>query len=668
MSNHLAGERSAYLLQHADNPVDWYPWGEEAFGKARREEKPVFLSIGYATCHWCHVMAQESFESPAVAEILNRDFVAVKLDREERPDVDAVYMEACVAVNGSGGWPLTAILTPEKRPFFVGTYLPRENRGRQLGLIPLLQTVAARWKRDRAGLEKTAGELTAFLRREAETAPAAPDEKLLRRAFEQLKDSFDGEFGGFGTAPKFPAPQNLLFLLHYAALSGEKQARPMAELTLRQMARGGIYDQIGGGFCRYSTDREWLAPHFEKTLYDNALLALCYTRAWQAGRFALYRRVAEETLDYCLRELRSDTGGFCSGQDADGEGGEGAFYLLTPAEVKGVLGEDEGRHFCECYDITEEGNFHGKSIPNLLLNQRWNLLPEGYGEYRKRLRDFRAARMALRTDRKLPTAWNGMLLMALSLAARLFAREDYAEAARKLGRFLLETAGAKTPESLRAVCYEGSEGPGGSGEGPVLPGQLDDYAFAALGLLALYGLDYDPALLLSAQALAEQLPARFAAPGGGFYRVNDKTADLLKRPLERYDGALPSGNSAAALLFDRLGRLSGQARWREAAERQAAFLCGAAGDYPVGSAFGLLGLMGRLYPSRELVCAAEAEPALLRQAAARFDPALSLLLKKPGDERLADFAPFTAGCAQIDGKASFYVCENGACKLPFTEE
>ena len=660
MSNHLAGERSAYLLQHAENPVDWYPWGEAAFEKARREQKPVFLSIGYATCHWCHVMARESFESPAVAEILNRNFVSVKLDREERPDVDAVYMEACMAVNGSGGWPLTVIMTPEKRPFYVGTYLPRENRGRQLGLIPLLQAVAARWQQDPAGLEKTAGELTAFLRREAAVTPGEPDEGLLRRAYEQLRDSFDAEYGGFGAAPKFPAPQNLLFLLHYAALAGEKQARSMAEKTMQQMARGGIYDQIGGGFARYATDREWLAPHFEKTLYDNALLALCYTEAWQEGRFALYRRVAEETLDYCLRELGSETGGFYSGQDADSEGEEGKFYLLTPEDVKRVLGEDEGRHFCECYDITAEGNFHGKSIPNLLLNQRWNLLPEGYGDYRRRLREARAARMELRTDRKLLTAWNGLLLLALSRAARAFEREDYAEAARKLGRFLLETAGANTPEAQQAVCYE-------TGEGPAFPAQLDDYAFAALGLLALYSLDYDAGLLLTAQALAEQIPAHFAAPSGGFYKVSDRGEALLKRPLERYDGALPSGNSAAAVLFDRLRRMTGQERWREAAEKQAAFLCGAAGDYPVGSAFGLLGVMGQLYPTRELVCAAETEPALLRQAAARFDPALTLLLKKPGDERLAAFAPFTANCEEKDGKPSFYVCENGACQLPFTE-
>ena len=660
MSNHLSSERSPYLLQHAQNPVDWYPWGEEAFAKARREGKPVFLSIGYATCHWCHVMAAESFESQAVADILNRDFVAVKVDREERPDVDAVYMEACLALNGSGGWPLTVLMTPEQQPFFAGTYLPRENRGRQLGLIPLLQAVAAKWKGDRAGLEKTAGELTAFLRKERLSAPGGLDESLPARAFQQLRDSFDKEFGGFGTAPKFPTPHNLLFLLQYAALTGEKEARRMAEQTLQQMARGGIYDQIGGGFARYATDREWLAPHFEKTLYDNALLALCYTEAWQEGHFALYRRVAEETLDYCLRELKSETGGFCSGQDADSAGEEGAFYLLTPEDVKTVLGEDEGRHFCECYDITPEGNFHGKSIPNLLLNQRWNLVPEGYGAYRVRLREFRAGRMELRTDRKLLTAWNGMLLMALSRAARAFRRQDYGDAARRLGRFLRETAGADRPEELQAVCYE-------AGTGPRLPAQLDDYAFAALGLLELYNLDYDTALLGRAEALAEQILLHFAAPSGGLYRSSDRGEALLKRPMEVHDGALPSGNSAAAVLFDRLRRLSGQERWRKAAEDQTAFLCGAAGQYPVGSAFGLLALMGLVYPTRELVCVAEEEPALLKQAAERYDPSLSLLLKRPGEESLAAFAPFTADYGQQEGKPTFYVCRNGACQLPFTE-
>lgn len=661
MPNHLAGERSPYLRQHAENPVDWYPWGELAFARAREENKPVFLSIGYAGCHWCHVMAKECFESEAAAEILNRSFVAVKLDREERPDVDAVYMEACVALNGSGGWPLTLILTPEGEPFFAGTYLPLENRGGRMGLLPLLRAVEAKWRRDPAGLRKTAGELTEYLRREAAAERGPADPELPRRAFEQLKSVYDEEYGGFGTAPKFPAPQNLLFLLRFARLSGEKEARRMAERSLQQMARGGIYDQIGGGFCRYSTDREWLAPHFEKTLYDNALLALSYLEAWQEGHFALYRRIAEETLDYCLRELRSPGGGFCSGQDADSEGEEGKYYLLTPELVKRVLGPEEGRHFCECYDITEEGNFQGKSIPNLLLNQRWNLLPEGYGDYRARLLEDRRSRVPLGRDDKLLTAWNGMLLMAMARGAIAFRRDDWAEAARELAAFLLDCAGAREPETLQAVCY-GREAAG-------IPAQLDDYAFAALGLLELYPLDYDSALLLQAQGLAEQILLHFAAPEGGLYRTSDRAERLLKRPMERYDGAAPSGNSAALLLFEQLRRLSGQERWRQAAQRQADFLCAAVREAPMAGAFGLLGLMGQTYPTKELVCAAAGEerPGMLERITARFDPQLSVLLKRPGDEALARFAPFTAACGPVGEKAAFYVCENGACSLPVTE-
>ena len=662
MARHLQDERSAYLRQHAQDPVDWYPWGEAAFEKARREGKPMLLSIGYAGCHWCHVMAEESFRDAAVAQVLNERFVAVKVDREERPDVDAVYMEACTAMNGSGGWPLTILMTPTGEPFFAGTYLPRDSRGRQIGLLPLLKSVAERWARDRNGLEKTAGELTAYLRRERPISPGAPDPELPRRAFEQLRDSWDEEYGGFGTAPKFPMPQALLFLLQYAARSGEKEARRIAEQTLKQMARGGIFDQIGGGFARYSTDREWLVPHFEKTLYDNALLSLCYCEAWQEGHYALYRRICEETLDYCLRELRSPLGGFYSGQGADSQGGEGAFYLYTPEDVKAVLGEDEGRHFCENFDITSEGNFRGKSIPNLLLEQRWELLPEGYTAYRARLREARAQRPGPETDRKLPTAWNGMLLMALARAARLFSSETYAQAARALGRFLLETAGAGDPEGLQAVCYEGE-----GADAPDRPGQLDDYAFAALGLLELYGLDYDSTLLVRAEGLAEQILAQFTAPDGGAYRTSARGEALLKRPREIYDAALPSGNSASLLLFQRLARLSGRARWREAAQKAADFLSAASGDWPAGAPFGLLGLMDQLSPGKELLCVAQEPPALLEKLTARYDPSLCVLLKRPGDAQLAAFAPYTADCAQKDGKPTFYVCQGGACGLPFTE-
>ena len=656
MPNHLLHERSPYLLQHADNPVDWYPWGEEAFEKARREDKPVFLSIGYATCHWCHVMAAESFENAAVAQVLNHDYVAVKVDREERPDVDAVYMEACTALNGSGGWPLTVLMTPEQKPFFAGTYLPRENRGQSMGLLPLLKAVAAKWKRERGELLAAGEQITALLQRDGEGGAAAADEALLKRAAVQLAASYDAEYGGFGSAPKFPSGHQLLFLLRYAKLAGDKAARRMAEHTLQQMYRGGIFDHLGGGFSRYSTDREWLAPHFEKTLYDNALLALCYTEAWQEGRLPLYRQVAEATLDYCLRELRSESGGFYSGQDADSEGEEGKYYLFTPAELKAVLGEDDGRHFAECYDVSEEGNSHGKSIPNLLLNQRWNLVPEGYADFRERLRLYRAGRCPLGTDRKLLTGWNGLMLLALAKAAWVFEDRRYLREAEVLAAFLCEQAAADTPQGLRAVCYEGAASP--------LPARLDDYAFTALGFLELYRADFDPAHIARAAALAAEIPAQFADAAGGFFLSSDRAERLLKRPKESFDGALPSGNSAAAVLFDRLFRLTGDVRWSELCEGQLGFLASRAARYPAGVCFGLLALFSRVYPTRELVCVSDALPETLRRGP--YAPELTLLLKRPGDEALAAVAPFTAAMAQQDGKPTFYVCRGGVCGLPVT--
>ena len=386
MSNSLIKEKSPYLRQHAENPVDWLPWGQEAFNRSDHEDKPIFLSIGYSTGHWCHVMAHESFEDSQVAELLNRYYIPVKVDREERPDVDSVYMKACVALTGSGGWPLTIIMTPEKLPFFAGTYIPKNSRDGQAGLIPLLSAIAAKWDRDRESLLQTAQEISSFVAREQPGSPAQPGKDKLTAAAGQLAAAYDKEYGGFGTAPKFPSPHDLLFLLRLSHFTGDKEQRQMVDKSLRQMYRGGIFDHFGGGFSRYSTDREWLAPHFEKTLYDNALLSFLYTEAWQDGHMALYRDVAESTLDYCLRELKAEEGGFFSAQDADSEGVEGAYYLFTPAEVKSVLGEDAGRHFCNCYDITDEGNFHGKSIPNLLLNNRWNFVPEGYDEYREKLR------------------------------------------------------------------------------------------------------------------------------------------------------------------------------------------------------------------------------------------------------------------------------------------
>ena len=656
MSNRLINEKSPYLRQHAENPVDWFPWGEEAFEKAKREDKPVFLSIGYSTCHWCHVMARESFEDADIAALLNRCYVPVKVDREERPDIDSVYMQACIAANGSGGWPLTALLTPEQEPFFIGTYFPKENRGGRMGLRFLLRAIAEKWESNREELLHTAKEMTAYLMQEE--APGEAAEALPKKAVEQLLGSYDKEYGGFGWSTKFPSPHNLLFLMEYAALAGNRKPREAAEHTLRQMLRGGIYDHFGGGFCRYSTDREWLKPHFEKTLYDNALLALTYTEAWQDGHMAVWRETAEQTLDYCLRELKAPGGGFYSGQDADGEGQEGAYYLFTPEEVCSVLGAEAGKHFCECYDITAEGNFQGKSIPNLLLNNRWNFLPEGYEEYRERLREYRAARMALFTDDKILAGWNGLLLMALSRAARAFEDRRYLLEAQELADFLLRKM--RQEGWLKARLCQGELR---------FAASLSDHAFCALGLLELYEADFDPQHILDALTLAGELPRRFADPRGGYFDTPSDGEKLLLRPKETQDGALPCGNSAAALLFDRLSRLTAEETWRALSDAQFDFLRRAAGRYPAACCFGLTALLFGEGPSRETVAVLSEErfPEELRTILRKWSPEMSVLVKTPAvAEKLAVAAPFTAAMEAKDGRPTYYVCADGACALPFS--
>lgn len=659
MSNSLIKEKSPYLRQHAENPVDWLPWGEEAFYRAGHEDKPIFLSTGYSTCHWCHVMARESFEDSQVAALLNRYYIPVKVDREERPDVDSVYMQACQALTGSGGWPLTIIMTADKLPFFAGTYIPKNSRGNQAGLIPLLSAIARRWAEDRESLLKTAGEIGSFLSAQREPSPAEPGEDKLKAAAAQLAAAYDREYGGFGTAPKFPSPHDLLFLLRLAHFTGDKEQRQMVDNSLRQMYRGGIYDHFGGGFSRYSTDREWLAPHFEKTLYDNALLSFLYNEAWQEGHTALYRDVAESTLDYCLRELKAEGGGFFSAQDADSRGVEGAYYLFTPEEVKSVLEEDAGRHFCNCYDITPEGNFHGKSIPNLLLNNRWNFVPEGYEEYREKLRLYREERLPLFTDEKILTGWNGLMLMALSRAAFAFGDRRYLMEARELAEFMGEK------------LYEGGRLMARLCDGELrYEAQLDDYAFYALGLLELYRADFKAGHIASAQALAGQLLEDFADEKGGFFRTSRGAEKLFIRPKEVYDGALPSGNSAAALLFEELFRLTGKELWREAAEKQLGYICSACARVPAGCAFGYLAMLRYVYGGRELVCVLPSGelPESFKSVLGRYAPELTVLVKDPENgDLLSQLAPFTADMQPQKGKAACYICQNGACSLPVTE-
>lgn len=648
--NQLQFEKSPYLLQHAGNPVNWRPWGAEAFAIAKAEDKPVFLSIGYSTCHWCHVMAQESFEDEQVAAALNRDFIPIKVDREERPDVDAVYMEACLSMNGSGGWPLTVLLTPDQRPFWAGTYFPKEQ------LLALLNRAAVLWHEERERL-LTAGEaLTELLRRSSDGAGQEPTRALAEAGSAAFSRSFDREWGGFGSAPKFPSAHNLLFLLRFAEATGDVTSRQMVERTLEAMYRGGIFDHIGGGFCRYATDRRWLVPHFEKMLYDNALLALSLTEAWRTEGKDWMRRAAKETLDYVLRELRDPAGGFYCGQDADSDGVEGKYYVFTPEELRNLMGNDASA-FCARFGVTARGNFHGKSIPNLIDTPVWAETSEKIEAMRRRVAAYRRERTTLRRDDKVLTAWNSLMIAALARAGLVFSETRYTIASVSAADFLREKLSDRRGRLLARWC---------DGEA-AHPGKLDDYAFFAWGLMELYGATLELSFLEDACLVAKQLlELFFDEERGGFYPYASDGEQLIARKKEAYDGAMPSGNAVAALVLSRLGRLTGEARWRDPAALQACWLAGQAQEQPQGHAFALYGFVETLWSPGELVCASREIPAeLLPWLREKAPGGIAVLVKtEKTAERLAAIAPFTAAYPIPETGVRYYLCKNGTCRQP----
>ena len=628
--NRLAGEKSPYLLQHKENPVDWYPWSDEAFERAKAEDKPVFLSIGYSTCHWCHVMAHESFEDEEAAKVLNDSFVCIKVDREERPDIDAVYMRACQAMTGSGGWPLTVFMTPQKKPFFVGTYFPKHSRYGSLGLIELSKRISYLWENKRENLLKSGDKITAAISTESAKS-GEPHDALLQKAYNILSRSFDPKFGGFGTAPKFPAAHNLLFLMH----RGDTE---MAETTLTAMGRGGIFDQIGGGFSRYSTDERWLKPHFEKMLYDNALLIIANNEAYEITGNDDYYNIAKRTADYILRELYSPEGGCYCGQDADSEGVEGKHYILTPDEIIAVLGKDEGEEFCRTYGINEKNG-----IPNLIesMEKQWS-------EKRlQKLYEYRKERTALQTDDKILLSWNAWAIIA-------FAKIGYLEAAEKICDFIEEKL-TDADNRLRLRYREGEASN---------DAQLDDYAVYALALLSLYRATFDVKFLENATFRAEQMLDFFEDNNGGFYLTAHDAEELISRPKESYDGAMPSGNSVAAMVLETLAQLTGEPHFRKAADRQMRFIAGQAEDHPAGPTFALLAIDKALSPSRELIVCGEKIPQELKKL--RGDDFNILFKSSANAERLKKCAPFTADYPVPLSGASWYLCENGSCRRAAT--
>ena len=639
-------------------------------------------------------MAHESFEDEGVAALLNQSFISIKVDREERPDIDAVYMSVCQAITGSGGWPLTIVMTPDQKPFFAGTYLPKKSQYGRQGLMELLEEIRRQWIDGRERLLMISQRITDLLQEKQEEQSQAPgidpqqrqkphrfpeqerasenpnpilayktgdnlDKELLHRAAALFAQNFDHQFGGFGRAPKFPAPHNLLFLLRYSALENHKASREMAEKTLIQMYRGGIFDHIGGGFSRYSTDERWLIPHFEKMLYDNALLVLAYTEAWQMTGRPLYRTIARRTLDYALRELAHPRGGFFCGQDADSEGVEGKYYVFTPKEIKEALGQEKGAFFCHWFGITEEGNFEGQSIPNLLFNPQFERPNGEISLLAKILYGCRLKRSRLHKDDKILASWNGLMIAALSCGARMENDSGWLEAAQKTQSFISREL---TDEAGRLYVRWRE------GERANL-GNLDDYAFYAFGLLELYQTCFDVKYLSEAIRVCEQMLEQFYdEKRGGFYLYSYLSEALISRPKEVYDGALPSGNSVAALVLGRLWRLTGDEIWRQAAEKQLSFISAAMKGYPAGHSFGLLAFLEALYPSMELVCATcEADPPeelleLLRRQAV---PNLTVLVKTGENQRNLETASAFTGAYPIEeGPPKYYLCENGGCLPP----
>ncbi|HLZ73037.1 MAG TPA: thioredoxin domain-containing protein [Dehalococcoidia bacterium] len=668
-TNRLAQETSPYLLQHAHNPVDWYPWGEEAFSRARDEGKPVLLSVGYSACHWCHVMERESFENEQTAALMNARFVSIKVDREERPDVDQIYMGAVQALTGRGGWPMTVFLTPDGEPFYGGTYYPPEDRQGMPGFPRVLQAVADAYQNRRNELAGQASRLLEYVRENAGVPAAAgePSPALLDAAAQQLKQQYDAEFGGFGGAPKFPAAMSLEFLLRYWRRRGDAQALAMVEHTLRQMAGGGIYDQLGGGFHRYSVDRYWLVPHFEKMLYDNALLARIYLLAYQATGRPEYRRICEATLDWVLREMTDPRGGFYSTLDADSEGEEGKFYVWTPAEVRAALGAEAAHHFMSMYDVTPGGNFEGKSI----LHRSRDLAEaaRGYGpsaaelaaelaESRAKLLAARAARVRPGMDDKVLAAWNGLLLRALAEAARVLERDDYRAAAERNAEFVLV-------EMRRGTRLLRSWKDGRARLGAY----LEDYAAYADGLIALYQATFEPRWLSEARGLADQILDRFwDDEQGAFFDTATDHERLIVRPRDAFDNATPAGNSLAADALLRLALFTGEPRYAERARRAIAPLAEIASRHPNGFGRLLCALDFDLSLTKEVVIVGHAgDPAVRALLAATFGayrPHIVVAGAAPNDPEAVAATPLLEGRGLLDGRAAAYVCEGFVCNAP----
>lgn len=658
-NNKLLHEKSPYLLQHAHNPVDWYPWGDEAFNKAKEEDKPVFLSIGYSTCHWCHVMEKESFEDEEVAKVLNDNYVSIKVDREERPDIDSIYMSVCQAITGSGGWPLTIIMTPEKKPFFAGTYFPKSTQYGHTGIIDILNRISKAWNDDRSSLTDSGDYIVDIMRRNA--GVSSEDElsgDTIRQAYKSFLRSYDSVYGGFNAAPKFPSPHNLSFLLMYYSAYGDEKALEMVKGTLKAMYAGGIFDHIGFGFSRYSTDRKWLVPHFEKMLYDNALLAYVYTECYKASGDVLFKDVAEKIFSYILRDMTSPEGGFYSAEDADSEGVEGKFYLWTLNEIKDVLGSDADI-FCKYYNITSDGNYEGRNIPNLIGS---SLEDVSSNDVLKRCTEklfaYREKRVHPYKDDKILTAWNGLMIAALSYAGRAFGENRYIESAERTIDFIYKNLRGRNGRLMSRYR-----------NGDVANiAYLDDYAYLVWGLIETFEAVQDIGYLEKAVELNDDMFELFNDEnGGGLFLSGRDGEKLIFKSKDAYDGAMPSGNSAAAMNSMKLFKITGDYKHQKRA-------------YDIFNAFGgdvkkspymysrmISAFLYSIISGEQIVISGDRNDKnvldMLSIVNVKYRPYTTVILND-GSQKLHRLIPFTKDEVSIKGRATAYVCRDFACSAP----
>jgi uncharacterized protein YyaL (SSP411 family) len=681
MTNRLAQEKSPYLLQHAQNPVDWYPWADEAFIKAANEDKPIFLSVGYSTCHWCHVMERESFEDEEVAKLLNDTFVCIKVDREERPDIDNIYMTVCSMMTGSGGWPLTIIMTPDKKPFFAGTYFAKHTQNGRIGMLDLIPRLHDIWQSRRDEVLHSTEKIFEVLQQQNKFTPGRElDQEILHHAFNELSGRYDSDHPGFSKAPKFPTPHIITFLLRYWKMTGNEHALSMVEQTLTAMRLGGIFDQVGFGFHRYSTDEKWLLPHFEKMLYDQALLAIAYLEAFQVTGNPLFKQTADEIFTYVSRDMTAPEGGFYSAEDADSEGVEGKFYVWSLNELQKALSPEEAEFIQNLYNIKSGGNFHdeatggltGANIFHLVApasalltgsTQKSGDIATTHENIRNSLFNLREKRIHPHKDDKILTDWNGLMIGALAQGARILDNDIYLEAAVRGTHFVL--SGLRKNDKLMHRYRDGES---------AVDGMLCDYAYTVWGLLELYAANFETEILGEAILLNERMLHLFwDDKDGGLFLTPKDGESLLVRPKEIYDGALPSGNSIALNNLLRLEHLTANSDFGAKAKLLVRAFSDNLLEVPSGYTQFLSSLSFALSPTTEVVIVGSPKaPDTLKMLSVMkkcFSPQIVTLLKDPNSDskRLAALAPFTAIHTAIDGKATAYVCRNYSCKSPTTD-